>query len=96
MSTTTTIDQLPGTSQVAEVILALPTGAAFKDWVLVIAGNVFIVILVARAIGYYGKREWGELIMHVLVSVLIAGFVFANNLTISLLKEAWGLFSGDR
>ena len=49
----------------------VPTGADFKDWVLVIAGNIFIAILVLRAIGHYFKREWGELFGHIAAGVLV-------------------------
>ncbi|MGW2255403.1 hypothetical protein ACWCXH_35285 [Kitasatospora sp. NPDC001660] len=74
--------------------LALTTGADLKAWVLLIAGNVFIVILVVRSIGYYAKREWGELIGHILVAILIAGFVFATDTSVGLLKDLWGKVSG--
>lgn len=49
-------------------LAALTTGSDLKTWVLLIAGNVFIIILVIRAITYYAKREWGELIGHFLAA----------------------------
>lgn len=70
------------------------TGADFKDWVLVIAGNLFIVIFVIRAIGYYAKKEWGEMIAHIAVAIIIAGFVYATDDTVNLLKGIWGLITG--
>ena len=72
----------------------VPTGADFKDWVLVIAGNIFIAILVLRAIGHYFKREWGELFGHLAAGVLVGGLIYANNQTINVLKGFWGLLSG--
>ena len=72
----------------------VPTGADFKDWVLVIAGNIFIAILVLRAIGHYFQREWGELFGHIAAGVLVGGLIYANNQTINVLKGFWGLVSG--
>jgi hypothetical protein len=72
----------------------VPTGADFKDWVLVIAGNIFIAILVLRSIGHYFKREWGELFGHLAAGVLVGGLIYANNETINVLKGFWGLISG--
>ncbi len=72
----------------------VPTGADFKDWVLVIAGNIFIAILVLRSIGHYFKREWGELFGHIAAGVLVGGLIYANNETINVLKGFWTLLSG--
>jgi hypothetical protein len=72
----------------------VPTGADFKDWVLVIAGNIFIAILVLRSIGHYFKREWGELFGHLAAGVLVGGLIYANNETINVLKGFWGLLAG--
>ena len=69
------------------------TGADFKDWVLIIAGNVFIVILVIRSVGYYAKKEWGELIGHLLVAVVIAGLIYANDAALALLQNFWKLIT---
>lgn len=68
------------------------TGTDLKNWVLILAGNIFIIILVVRAVGYYAKREWGELIGHVLVAILIAGFIYANDATVTLLRNLWATF----
>ncbi len=70
------------------------TGADFKDWVLVIAGNIFIVIFVIRAIGYYAKKEWGEMIAHIAVAIVIAGFIYMTDDTMNLLKAVWSLIVG--
>jgi hypothetical protein len=70
------------------------TGEDFKNWVLIIAGNVFIVILVVRAVGYFAKREWGELIGHILVAVLIAGFIYSTDTMLSLIKGVVHLIFG--
>lgn len=62
------------------------TGADFKDAVLVLAGNIFIVILIVRAIGCWTKKEWGELIAHLVLAVVIAGMIYATDLFINVLK----------
>lgn len=72
----------------------MPTGLDFKDWVLVIAGNIFIVIFVVRAIGYYAKKEWGEMIAHIGVAIVLAGFIYATDTSITLLQNIWNLFTG--
>lgn len=72
----------------------LPDGASIKDWVLALAGNIFIAIFVVRTIGAFGKKEWGELIINVLAAVLIAGLVYSNEATINLIKNVWNTFIG--
>lgn len=62
------------------------TGTEFKDAVLVIAGNIFIVILVVRAIGCWTKREWGDLIGHLLIAIVIAAMIYATDLFMNVLK----------
>lgn len=69
-------------------------GSSFKDWVLVIAGNIFIVILVFRALGHYAKKEWGELLTTVLAAVFIAGVIYANDQTMTLLKNIFNMIFG--
>jgi hypothetical protein len=75
-------------------LAALPDGAAFKDYVLVFAGNIFIVIMVVRAIMLYLKREWGGLFGHLAAGVLVFGLVYANNAAIAVMRGFWGLISG--
>ena len=69
------------------------TGAEFRDWVLILAGNVFIVIFIVRSLGSYAKREWGELIINLLAGILIAGLVYANAQTIQLLQQLWAMIT---
>lgn len=70
------------------------TGEGFKDAVLVIAGNVFIVIFIFRTIGAYAKREWGELITNFLAAILIVGFVYFTDSSIAILQGFWTLITG--
>ncbi|MER5971637.1 hypothetical protein ABT112_18200 [Streptomyces sp. NPDC002055] len=72
----------------------LTDGSDLKKWILLIAGNVFIVILAVRGIGYYAKREWGELIGHLMAAVVIAGIVYAPNVAVDLFKGIWNKVAG--
>ncbi|MFF3764637.1 hypothetical protein ACFYYR_11200 [Streptomyces sp. NPDC001922] len=72
----------------------LTDGSDLKKWILLIAGNVFIVILAVRGIGYYAKREWGELIGHLMAAVVIAGIVYAPNVAVDLFKGIWSKVAG--
>ncbi|WP_432094913.1 hypothetical protein [Streptomyces sp. bgisy100] len=72
----------------------LTDGSDLKKWILLIAGNVFIVILAVRGIGYYAKREWGELIGHLMAAVVIAGIVYAPNVAVDMFKGIWSKVAG--
>ncbi|MET9365793.1 hypothetical protein ABZX93_33460 [Streptomyces sp. NPDC006632] len=65
-----------------------------KTWVFLIAGNIFLIVLVVRAIGHYAKREWGDLIGHVIAGVVVAGFVFATDTTKGMFIEIWNKVAG--
>ena len=71
------------------------TGAGLKDTVLVILGNIFIIILAARAVGYYAKREWGEMITHVVGGIFVAAVVYFPDDVVKFLKAMWSAFSGS-
>lgn len=72
----------------------MPTGIEFREAVLVLAGNIFIIIFVVRSIGAYGRKDWGELVMNFLAAILIAGLIYANAAVIEMLKTVWGLITG--
>lgn len=72
----------------------LPDGVAFKDWVLLLAGNIFIIIFVIRAIGAFAKKEWGELVVNFLAGIVIAGFVYFTDSSIAVLKSIWTTIFG--
>lgn len=75
-------------------LAAIGTGVELKDWVLLIAGNIFMVVLVVRAVGYYAKREWGEMVAHLMAGVIVAGLVYATDSSIKLMKTLWDMFAG--
>lgn len=74
--------------------LALTDGADLKTWVLLIAGNIFIVVLVVRSVGHYAKREWGELLGHVLTGVVVAGIIYSPQTAVDLFKAIWQKVAG--
>ncbi len=71
------------------------TGDAFKDWIIAIMGNIFIVILVVRSVGYYLRKEWGELVGHLIVAVVVAAIVYFPDSFVTFLKGLWTLFTGQ-
>lgn len=70
------------------------TGDGLTDAVLIILGNIFIIILAARAVGYYAKREWGDLITHIAAGVLIAAIIYFPEQVIDMLEFFWNAFAG--
>lgn len=62
------------------------TGAELKDYVIILAGNIFIVILVIRMISHWAKREWGELLTNFLIAVFIAWIVYSTDTFINFLR----------
>ncbi|MEU8580536.1 hypothetical protein [Streptomyces abikoensis] len=75
--------------------LALTTGAELQSWVLLVAGNIFLIVLAVRAIGHYAKREWGELLGHFVAGVVVAGFVFASDTSKAMLIAVWNKVAGS-
>lgn len=58
---------------------------AFKDWALVVLGNIFIVIMLVRAIMAYTKRDWGDFATNLIVAIVVAFLVYANDAAIALI-----------
>ena len=72
----------------------MTTGAEFKDWALILAGNIFIVIFLVRVVGSYAKREWGELVTNFFAAAIIAALIYMNEQFIELLKGLASLVFG--
>lgn len=72
------------------------TGAELKDWVIIVAGNIFIVVLVVRMVSHWAKREWGDLLTNLLVAVFIAWIVYSTDTFISFLRWAAGKITGGQ
>ncbi|MFI1890488.1 TcpD family membrane protein [Streptomyces jumonjinensis] len=79
-----------------DLMLAAPltTGSELKDWFLIVAGNVFMVFLVARAIGHFIKKEWGEMITLIIAAAFVGGLVWAPETVQDMLEGLWGKVSG--
>lgn len=67
---------------------------SFEELVLKILGNVFMVIAAVRAIGYYVKKEWGEMIGHIIFSVVLAGFIYFTDQMLGIFKFLWNVTLG--
>lgn len=72
------------------------TGAELKDYVIILAGNIFIVILIVRMISHYAKREWGELLTNFLIAVFIAWIVYSTDTFINFLRWLANTVSGGQ
>lgn len=68
--------------------------AGFKDWAIVVIGNIFIVILLVRMIGAWAKREYGDLMTNAVLAILIGFLVYANDAAIALIQRLGGLVFG--
>lgn len=69
------------------------TGDVFTNWLLAILGNVFLLILVYRAVGHYARNEKGELLGHVALGILVAGFVYMPTQVVGIFKGAFSLIT---
>lgn len=73
----------------------MTTGAELRDWVLLIAGNIFMVILAVRSVGHFAKREWGEFTGMLLAAVVVAGIIWFPTQTIELFRQIWQTLLGN-
>lgn len=62
------------------------TGSEISNWVLTVAGNIFIVVLVVYSIQHWAKKEWGQFIGFILGAIVIGLFVYYPQGTIGLIK----------
>lgn len=67
---------------------------AFKDWALLILGNIFIVIMAIRALTAYMKRDWGDFTTNLVVAIVIAYIVYANDSAMALLTRLANMVFG--
>lgn len=73
----------------------LTTGSELKDWILIVAGNLFAAVLAVRAVGHFLKKEWGEMVTMCVVAVFVAAFVWAPDTVKTVLMGVWGKVSGS-
>ena len=65
------------------------TGAGVKGWILAIVGNLFIVLLVVRAVSHYARQEWGQLLTSLAFAIVLVGMIYFPDQVISILKTVW-------
>ncbi|WP_277062906.1 hypothetical protein [Schaalia cardiffensis] len=70
------------------------TGQPIVDWVLTIAGNILIIVLVYNAIQYFAQKAWGAMAGLIAAAVVVGSFVWANAQTITFLKWIISQFFG--
>ena len=69
-------------------VIALGTFKDGKAAVLVLAGNLFIALMVLRALGHYAQKQWGELVGFVFASALVGFIVYFPATAIGALQSA--------
>lgn len=72
------------------------TGDGLKTAALVIIGNIFIVLLAAKALTYWAQERFGLLISCIAGAVVIAGFVWFPDQTKTILSSWWGSLTGTK
>lgn len=60
-------------------------GAQILAWILALAGNVLIAVLVVRMLSSFAKKEWGDMITNVLGAALLAWIIWGNESFIAFL-----------
>ena len=80
-----------------DLLLAAPltTGAELKNWILTVAGNVFVAFLALRATGHFIKKDWGEMVTMAVAAVFVAGIIWFPDEVRSLLSGVWNKVSGS-
>lgn len=73
----------------------MTSGEDLRDWILLVAGNIFIIVLAARSVGHFAKREFGEMIGMCVAAVVVAGFVYFPDESIDFLTDIWQTFLGS-
>lgn len=68
------------------------TGQEILDWVIAIVGNLFLIVLVVKALQYFAKAEWGEFIGLLIAGVLLGSFIWMPEQTTAFFRYIAGLF----
>ncbi|MFF2548369.1 hypothetical protein ACFVUY_38230 [Kitasatospora sp. NPDC058063] len=77
------------------VQLALTDGSALSKWLIVVAGNAFLVFLIYRMVGQFSKQNWGGMVTTVAAAVIVVGFVYFTDTSVALLGEVWTKVQGN-
>lgn len=74
----------------AETPTDLPTGSWIKDWILIIAQNVFVALLAIGAVKAFGKKAWVTFVTLAIAGVITAFFIYFPTEAVELLKKFGG------
>jgi hypothetical protein len=72
----------------------LTTGAELKDWILVVAGNVFAALLAVRGLGHFLKKEWGEMVTLAVAAVFVGALIWYPDAVKAVLSGVWNKVAG--
>ena len=61
--------------------------SGLKDFAIVVIGNLFIIILLIRVIGSWATRDYTDLFTNLVLAVVIAFLVYANDQAVALLQQ---------
>ncbi|MFD4535583.1 hypothetical protein ACFWNL_35925 [Kitasatospora sp. NPDC058397] len=86
---------LAATAHTGAQLAALTDGTAFKNWALLLVGNVFAAWLAIRAVGHFIKKEWGDLIQMVFAALAVGAFVWFPDGVKTVLGDLWTKISGN-
>ena len=81
-------------NHLVELAAGLTTGSQLKDWILVVAGNLFAAFLAVRALGHFIKKEWGEMVTLVVAAVFVGAIVWAPDTVKAFLTGVWDKVAG--
>lgn len=56
------------------------------SWILAVVGSLFTAVLAVRGFGHWMKKEWGQLITHIVGGAVVAIMIFTPNQAVTILK----------
>lgn len=62
------------------------TGNELKTAILAVIGNLFVAVLAVRAFGHWAKKEWGQMITHILGAAVVALIIWETEKATGMLK----------
>ncbi len=71
------------------------TGNELLDWVITIAGNMYIAIALLRSLHYWGSEKYGSLALFLSTGSIVACCIWLNEQTINFLKFVGSKLLGE-
>lgn len=78
----------------AEGIEDLPTGENVKTWIVQLAGNLLIVVLIVFAVKNFISQQWGAMIATLLGGAFVAWIIWFTDSFTAFLKAIVTAFGG--